>query len=78
MQDLIAAIQEKTGLPTEKAQGAAEAALDFMKQKLPAGMGDKLEDMIAGNADSISDYAGGMADQAKGTIRSLSPNDLIC
>lgn len=68
MDELMAAIQEKTGLPAEQAQGAAQAALDFLKEKLPAGIGDKLEDMIAGNADSISDAVGGLADKAKGVF----------
>jgi len=68
MDELMAAIQEKTGLPAEQAQGAAQAALDFLKEKLPAGIGDKLEGMIAGNADGSSDAVGGLADKAKGVF----------
>lgn len=66
MDELMVAIQQKTGLPADQAQGAAQAALDFLKERLPAGIGDKLEDMIAGNADGISDAVGGLADKAKG------------
>ena len=66
MDELMVAIQQKTGLPADQAQGAAQAALEFLKEKLPAGIGDKLEDMIAGNADEISDAVGGLADKAKG------------
>lgn len=42
------AIQEKTGLPAEKAEGAARAALDYLKERLPAGIGDNLENRIFG------------------------------
>lgn len=60
------AIQERTGLPAEKAEGAAQAALDFLADRLPAGIGDKLEDMISGNADGIAEAVSGLADKAKG------------
>src|SRR5690606_20803771 len=40
MDELMQAIQQRTGLPADKAQGAAQAALDFLKEKLPAGIGD--------------------------------------
>ena len=66
MDELMQAIAAKTGLPADQAQGAAQAAMDFFKEKLPAGMGEKLEDLIAGNTDSIADAAGGMVDKAKG------------
>ena len=70
MEELMQAIQEKTGLPAEQAQGAAEAAMDFFKEKLPGGLGDKLEDIIAGNTDAISDAVGGLTDKAKGMFGS--------
>lgn len=66
MEELMQAIQEKTGLPAEQAQGAAEAALDFLSEKLPAGMGDRLEDLIEGNTEAISDAAADLTDEAKG------------
>ena len=66
MDELMAAIQEKTGLPADQAQGAAQAALDFLKEKLPAGIGDKLEDMIAGNTEGIAGAVDSIVDKAKG------------
>lgn len=66
MDELMQAIQQRTGLPADKAQGAAQAALDFLKEDLPAGIGDKLENMISGNTDSISEGVEGMTDKAKG------------
>ncbi len=66
MDELIKAIQEKTGLPADKAQGAAEAALDFIKEKLPDPISAKLDDFIEGNADSIADFADDAVDKLKG------------
>jgi len=66
LDELMAAIQQKTGLPADKARDAAQAPVDFLKERLLAGIGDKLADMIAGNADEISDAVGGLADKAKG------------
>jgi hypothetical protein len=70
MDELMQAIAERTGLPADKAQGAAEAAMDFFKEKLPGGLGEKLEDLIAGNTDAIADAAGTLADKAKGLFNS--------
>ena len=70
MDELMAAIQEKTGLPAEQAAGAAQAAMDFFKEKLPAPMGDKLEDLISGNADAIAGATEGMTDKIKGMFSS--------
>lgn len=68
MDELMNAIQERTGLPADQAQDAAQAALDFLKEKLPGGIGDKLEDMISGNAEGIADAVGGLTDKAKGLL----------
>jgi hypothetical protein len=70
MDELMAAIQEKTGLPTEQATGAAQAAMDFFKEKLPPPMGDKLEDLISGNADAIAEATDGLTDKIKGMFTS--------
>jgi hypothetical protein len=37
-----------------------------LKEKLPGGIGEKLEDMISGNADAISEGVAGLTDKAKG------------
>ena len=70
MDELMAAIQEKTGLPAEQASGAAQAAMDFFKEKLPPPMGDKLEDLISGNADAIAEATDGLTDKIKGMFTS--------
>jgi hypothetical protein len=70
MDELMAAIQQKTGLPAEQATGAAQAAMDFFKEKLPPPMGDKLEDLISGNADAIAGATEEMTDKIKGMFSS--------
>lgn len=66
MDELLAAVQEKTGLPADQAKGATEAVLDFLKEKLPAGIGDQIESFLEGNADQAADLAADMAHKAKG------------
>ncbi len=70
MDELMTAIQEKTGLPAEQATAAAQAAMDFFAEKPPPGIGDKLEDLIAGNADAIAGATEGMTDKIKGMFSS--------
>jgi hypothetical protein len=70
MDELMAAIQEKTGLPAEQATDAAQAAMDFLKEKLPAGVGDKIEGYLSGNADALAEGADGLTDKIKGMFTS--------
>lgn len=64
--ELIAAISAKTGLPADKAKGAAEAALDFLKDKLPAPIAGQIEGFLSGQSDAISDAVAGATDKLKG------------
>jgi hypothetical protein len=70
MDELMAAIQQKTGLPAEQASAAAEAAMDFLKEKLPGGVGDQIEGFLSGNADAIAEGAEGLTDKIKGMFTS--------
>ena len=66
MDELIAAISAKTGLPAEKAQGAAEAALEFLKDRLPAPIAGQIDGLLSNQSDAISDAVGEAADKLKG------------
>ena len=68
MDELIAAIAEKTGLPVEKAKDAAQAALDFIKEKLPDPIASQIDGFLSGNAGGISDAIGGVTDKLKGML----------
>ena len=54
MEELLKAVSEKTGLPADKAQGAIEAVLDFLKDKLPEPIAGQLENFIGGGDDEGS------------------------
>ncbi len=66
MEELIQRIQDRTGIPADKAREAADAAVGFIKEKLPEPISSKLDDFISGNADSIGDFAGDAVDKIKG------------
>lgn len=66
MDELIEAIEERTGLPADKAKGAAEAAIDFLKGRLPAPIASQIDGFLEGNADNIADALGDATDKLKG------------
>jgi hypothetical protein len=68
MDELIAAIAERTGLPAEKAKDAAQAALDFLKDKLPEPIAGQIEGFLAGRAGDIGDAVAGVTDKLKGLL----------
>ena len=43
MEELIQTVAEKTGISTDQARSAIEAVIAHFKDKLPLGLGDKLE-----------------------------------
>ena len=59
MDELIAAIAEKTGLPAEKAKDAATAAVDFLKDKLPDPIASQIDGFLSGNAGTGAANGGG-------------------
>jgi hypothetical protein len=73
MEELLNKVVEKTGLPLDKAQGAIDAVMDFIKDKLPepiAGQVSKLieggGDALGGVTDKLGDVAGGVTDKLGG------------
>jgi hypothetical protein len=70
MDELIAAIAAKTGLPADKAEQAAGAALEFIKDKLPEPIASQLDGFLSGNAAGIGDALGGVTDKLKGMFGS--------
>lgn len=62
MDQLIQTIQQRTGLDAEQARGAAQAAADFFKDKLP--------DPIAGQIDGILSGQGVEGESAMDKISS--------
>ncbi|VAW43594.1 hypothetical protein MNBD_CHLOROFLEXI01-4279 [hydrothermal vent metagenome] len=62
MDELVKAVADKTGLPEAQAKKAADAVLEFLKEKLPAP--------IAGQLDNLLENPG-IADQASGLLGNL-------
>ena len=60
MDDLIKALMEQLDLDEEIAQQAVETVLAFLKEKLPAGLGDQLENILDGADDGIVDQLSGL------------------
>lgn len=66
MDELIKTVSERTGLPEDKARDAAQAVLDFLKEKLPEPIASKLEGFVEGQGDAIGDAIGDATDKLKG------------
>ncbi len=65
MEELIKAISERTGLSEEQSRQAAETAVSFLKEKLPAPLAKQIDavlsgESLAGGADSLIKGLGGM------------------
>lgn len=65
MDELIKRIVEKTGLPEDKARAAAETAIGFLKEKLPAPIAGQIDNALGSSAaatavDKASDAIGGI------------------
>lgn len=75
MDDLIKTIQEKTGLPVDKAQDVIETVVGFIADKLPGPIGDQVKGFLgqdgdAGGGDEGGE-GGGLLDQAKDALGGL-------
>ena len=66
MQELIQTVADKTGISPEQAQSAIEAVIDHFKDKLPLGLGDKLESFVQGGSSTSSDIFGELKDKIGG------------
>jgi hypothetical protein len=67
MDELIKRIAEKTGLPEDKAKMAAETAIGFLKEKLPAPIASQLDSVVVGNS-GIGSESESTVDKAKDMI----------
>jgi hypothetical protein len=81
LEELLKTIQEKTGLPVEKAQDVIETVVGFIADKLPGPIGDQVkgflgdDDADAGGDGGGDDEGGGLLDQAKDMLGGLLGGD---
>ena len=70
MDELLKTVQEKTGLDLEQAQGAIEAVMGFISDKLPEPIASQIEGLLGGDGDG--DGGGGivekLTDMGKGLL----------
>jgi hypothetical protein len=72
--ELIKTIQEKTGLPVDKAQDVIETVVSFIADKLPGPIGDQVKGFLGGDeggGDAGGGEGGGLMDQAKDALGGL-------
>ncbi len=58
MDELVNAVSQKTGLPKDQAQKAAQAVVDYLKSKLPAPVASQIDNVLKGQ--NVGDVAKGM------------------
>lgn len=63
MDELVALVMKKTGLPKEQAQSAVKVVVDFLKKKLPAPAASAVDGIISGKGQ-----LGGAADMLGGLL----------
>ena len=57
MDELVKVVSQKTGLSQDQSRAAAQAVLDFLKNKLPAPVASQIDSVLSG---------GNLGDMAKG------------
>jgi hypothetical protein len=61
MDELIALVSQKTGVPEDTARTAVTTVLGFLKDKLPAPIASQIDGVIDGGGGSGSPDLGGIA-----------------
>lgn len=60
MDDLVKMISEKAGISEEQAQKAAEAAVEFLKERAPAPIAGQIDNLLEGGAGGLGGIVGGL------------------
>ncbi len=69
---LAARISEKTGISEDQARSAAETAINFIKEKLPAPIAGQLDSYLGGSGgEGGSEGGGDLMGQAQNALGSI-------
>ncbi len=60
MDELVKLVVEKTGIPEATAKQAVETVIDYLKDKLPAPIAGRLDDVLEGGAGDMLGGLGGL------------------
>lgn len=66
MDELIAEVAQRTGLPADKARAAVEAVIAQLKQRLPGPIASELDALVQGGGAQLSGGLGGLAGELGG------------
>jgi len=67
MEELVQTVADKTGISQDQARSAIQTVIDHLKDKLPMGLGDKIESYLQGGSSSIEDdLLGGLKNKIEG------------
>lgn len=69
MDELVALVMKKTGLPKETAQLAVKTVLEYLKKKLPPNVGSAIDGFLSGKGQLAGavDVLGGLLGGTKTT-----------
>ena len=73
--ELLAVVTAKTGLPADKAKGAVEAVLEYLKEKLPGPLASQLDQVLETNAGAIGDAVGDAVEGVKDRLGGIFGGD---
>ena len=67
MDELVALVMKKTGLPKETAQTVVKIVIDFLKKKLPAPVGATIDSFLSGKGQlaGAANMLGGLLSSTK-------------
>lgn len=72
LDELVRRISEKTGLPEEQARGAAEAAIGFVKERLPEPIAGQIDNYLGGGSgEDGGEGHGDLMGQAQNALGNL-------
>jgi hypothetical protein len=69
--ELIKTIQDKTGLPVDKAQDVIETVVNFIADKLPGSIGDQVKGFLDEGDAGEGGEGGDLMDTAKDALGGL-------
>jgi len=65
---LVNEVSQRTGLPQDQAQQAAQAVIDYLKGKLPGPIGSQIDGVLGGGGAGGMSGMAGQAEQAMGGL----------
>lgn len=71
LDELVKRISEKTGLSEEQSRSAAETAVGFIKEKLPAPIAGQVDSYLGGSGEDGKEGGGDLMGQAQNALGNI-------